>query len=167
MRRVTRRLPSLAIAVAIVLVAAACGASGDGENGRTAFTAAEVAGQFEQQTGLRLRESPPGDEAWEQLGFGLDPAPALVRRYGIFSVYVVEPGNAEAVASLLADKATGKPLEPDGDGIRWERDSLSRTWVVHKLYGENVVLVWFSESPRRRTDERWARLDASLAGLDR
>jgi hypothetical protein len=161
------RVASLVVVLAVAVVGAACGASGDTENRRSAFTAAEVAGQFERETGLRLRESPGEDEAWEQLGLGLDPSPALVRRYGIFSVYVVEPGNAEAVASLLADKETGEPLEPDGSGIRWERDPLSRTWVAHKLYGANVVLVWFSESARRRTDERWARLDASLAGLAR
>ncbi len=168
MRRVTSRLASLAVVFAIALIGAACGAGGDDADGRTrtAFTASEVAGHFRQETGLRLRKSPGGDEALAQLGFGLDPAPALVRRYGIFSVYVVGPGNREALASLLADKATGKPLEMDGRGIRWERDSLSRTWVAHKVYGENVVLVWFSESKRPRTDERWARLDAALAHLD-
>ncbi len=163
----TRRLASLAVAVLIGLVSAACGAGGDPEDGRTAFTAAQVAGQFERETGLRLRRSAGGDEAWQQLGFGLDPSPWLLRRYGVFSVYVVEPGNGEAVASLLADEATGKPLEPDRRGIRWERDALSRTWVAHKVYGANVVLVWFSESKRPRADERWARLDASLASLER
>jgi hypothetical protein len=161
---IARLVAVVAVALAVLAVAG-CGATRDSDDDSPAFTGAQVAREFERETGRALQEAAGEDEAWEQLSFGLDPEPALVRRYGIFSVYVVEPGNDEAVASLLSDKATGEPLEPDEQGIRWEQDSASRTWVAHKLYGDNVVLVWFSESTRPATDARWARLDAVLAGL--
>ena len=156
--------PLLACALALAL--ASCGATEDAERAERAFTGAEVAREFEHATGQALRETAGEDEAWTQLGLGLDPPASLVRRYGVFSVYVVDPGNEEALASLLANKATREPLEPDARGIRWERDTLSRTWIAYRLYGENVVLVWFSGSAHPRADGRWARLDAALATLD-
>jgi hypothetical protein len=120
---------------------------------------------FEAEAGRHLRGTTVADPAWEQLSFGLDPPPEIRRQYGVFSIYVVEPGKEDAVDSLLRDKATGKPLARDERGIYWERDSLSKTWIAHTLYGSNVVLVWFSESRTRRTDRRWERLHAILSGL--
>jgi len=79
--------------------------------------------------------------------------------------HVVDDEDPEALESLLTDKATGEPLEQDGEGIYWERDSLSNTWIAHSRYGDNVVLAWFSESAEPETDERWERLDDILAGL--
>lgn len=158
-----RLLPLLAF---LVLALAGCGGETERDDQRAAFTGAEVADEFQRETGRGLQEAASEDPSWEQLSYGLDPAPDVLRRYGIFSVYVVEPGNEDAVGSLLADKSTGAPLEEDGDGIYWERDSLSRTWIAYKRYGENVVLAWFSERKDRETDERFSRLDRVLSGLD-
>jgi hypothetical protein len=148
------------------LALAGCGTNGGPEETRAAFSGAEVADEFQRETGRGLEAAAEQDPSWEQLSYGLDPSPAVLRRYGIFSVYVVEPGNDDAVASLLADKGTGAPLDADVNGIYWERDSLSRTWIAYKRYGENVVLAWFSERKTRRTDDRFARLDRILSGLD-
>jgi hypothetical protein len=154
------------VAILVALGGAACGATEEGEDGGPTLAAGQVARQFEQETGRTLEEAAGTDQAWEQLSFGLDPPAELVQRFGIFSVYVVEPGNDEAVGSLLSDKATGKPLEPDEQGVYWERDSQSGTWTAYTRYGENVVLAWFSERKVAETDERWARLDRVLSDLE-
>lgn len=160
-----KQLIALVLALAAPLVLEACGSTDTRENAGPSITGAQVTREFQQETGRRLQEAAGTDPAWEQLSFGLNPSRQLVREYGIFSVYVVEAGNEKAVDSLLSDKATGQPLEVDGEGVRWERDSLSGTWIAYKLYGENVVLAWFSEAKRATTDERWARLDSILSGL--
>ncbi len=133
---------------------------------RALVTADQVTREFSADTGRELEEAAGTDTAWEQLNFGLNPPPAIVKRYGIFSIYVVEPGNDEAVDSLLSDKTTGEPLPADADGIRWEKDELSGTWIAHRRYADNIVLTWFSESTTQRVDERFERLDAVLSGLD-
>ena len=158
----TRLLPLL---TCLAIALAGCGSEADQEDGRTAFTGAEVADEFQRETGRGLQEAASRDPSWEQLSYGLDPSPDVLRRYGIFTVYVVEPGNDEALASLLADKATGEPLAADADGVRWELDSLSKTWIAYKRYGENIVLAWFSERKQRAIDERFARLDRILSGV--
>lgn len=155
----------LGAALACALAAGGCGANGQDGPERQAFTGSQVAREFQQTTGRALTEAAGQDPAWDQLGYGLDPEPALLRRYGIFNVYVVEAGNDEALASLLSDKATREPLEPDANGLLWELDSQSGTWIAYKRYGENVVLAWFSEAKTRRTDGRFARLDRILSGL--
>jgi hypothetical protein len=163
---VRTRLPALLAALVATLGVAGCGTDAGREETRAAFSGAEVADEFQRETGRGLEAAAEQDPSWEQLSYGLDPSPAVLRRYGIFSVYVIEPGNVQAVSSLLADKGTGAPLEADGDGIYWERDSLSKTWIAYKRYGENVVLAWFSERKTRETDDRFARLDRILSGLD-
>jgi hypothetical protein len=157
-----RRLAALLV---LAVVAAACGASDTPEPEQEAITAGQVTREFAQETGRGLQETEVPDAAWQQLGYGLNPSPQILNRFGVFNVYVVEAGNDEAVASLLSDKATGEPLEADANGIYWERDSLSGTWIAHTRYGENVVLAWFSEKTRKGTDERWERLDRILSGL--
>jgi hypothetical protein len=157
------------VAVAALVALAglgACGSSDTTEDASPSISGAQVTREFRTETGKRLREAAGTDTAWEQLSFGLNPSPELVRQYGIFSVYVVEPGNEQAVESLLSDKATGKPLQADEQGVRWERDSLSGTWIAYKLYGGNVVLAWFSERKDPVTDDRWSRLDRILSGLE-
>ncbi len=155
------------LVLALALVAAGCGGGDDATPTppEDAFTAAQVERAFQEEAGRSLEQAAGADEAWEQLGFGLNPSPALQRRYGIFNVYVVEEGNDEAVTSLLSDKATGEPLGRDAEGIYWEHDSLSGTWIAYRRYGENVVLAWFSESDARETDARWSRLDGILSTL--
>ncbi len=157
---------ALLAAFLVAALAAGCGA-GERREPAAPLTRADVTRVFEAEAGRQLRGTTVADPAWEQLGFGLDPPPEVRREYGVFSIYVVEPGNEDAVDSLLRDKATGKRLARDERGIYWERDSLSKTWIANTLYGSNVVLVWFSESPTRRTDRRWERLDAILSGLRR
>jgi hypothetical protein len=161
----SKPLIAFAALLATLPVLAACGSTDSSVDPGPSITGAQVTREFQQETGRRLQEAAGTDPAWEQLSFGLNPGPELRREYGVFSVYVVEAGNEEAVDSLLSDKATGDPLEPDGRGIRWEEDSLSRTWIAYKLYGENVVLAWFSEAKRPVTDARWSRLDRILSGL--
>jgi hypothetical protein len=162
---VRTRLLRLLACLTLALALAGCGGEAEQDDGRTALTGAQVADEFQRETGRGLEEAASQDPSWEQLSYGLDPAPDVLRRYGIFTVYVVEPGNGEALRSLLADKATGEPLAADADGIRWELDSLSKTWIAYKRYGANVVLAWFSERKQRATDERFARIDRILSGL--
>jgi hypothetical protein len=157
-----RRLGPLLV---LVLAAAACGAT-ETEPDANAISAQQVSRQFAQEAGRALEASAAADDAWTQLGYGLDPTPPLASRFGVFNVYVVEPGNDEALESLLSDKATGERLRPDERGIYWELDSQSRTWIAHSRYGPNVVLTWFSENTRKRTDARWERLDHVFRGLD-
>lgn len=163
-----RRLLLLAaLAGALVALVAACGQS-DPEpqpepEGRV-LSSDEVAEEFEEEAGRPLEEAAP-DPAWDQLGLGLNVAPALLEEYGTFTIYVVDPDELEAVDSLLSDKATGEPLEADADGIYWERDSLSGTWIAHSRYADNVVLAWYSERMQPGTDDRWRRLDGILSGL--
>lgn len=155
--------------LALVALAVAGGAAGCGGNDSESETelvpASQVIGQFERQTGRPLQRTAEPDEAWDQLSYGLNPSPELLDRYGIFSVYVAKEGHLDALDSLLKDKATKKALERDKQGVYWELDSNSGTWVAYKRYARNVVLVWFSGSKERAVDARWDRLDGVLAGL--
>lgn len=148
----------------VLLLLPACGAI-DEPPERDAVPPAAVAQEFRNEAGRALEDAAVPDAAWRQLSYGLDPPRELLRRYGIFSVYVVEGGNEEAVESLLRDKSTGRPLEPDDRGIRWERDSQSGTWVAYRRYGENVVLAWFSGRRTPTVDARWERLDRILSDV--
>jgi hypothetical protein len=152
------------VALILLLVAfvAACGESGneDGEDQEAAPVAAQsFAQRFDEASGMPPLETAGSDPSWEQLGLGLDLSPAEQKRYGTFTIYVVDPGNLEAVSSLLADKDTGKPLEPDADGIYWDYDELAKSQVAQKRYGPNVVLAWWNEKRKPGTDERWEQLD--------
>ena len=157
-----------ALLLLLAFFVAACGGNGDSapEPEPSGISAQQVSAQFEEEGARPLEQTEVSDDAWDQLGYGLNPTPSLVARFGTFTVYVVEPGNEEALRSLLSDKATGEPLRPDARGIHWELDSQSRTWVAHKRYGPNVVLTWFSENTRKTIDARWERLDRVLSGLE-
>ena len=140
------------------LSAAGCGSAREGEAER-AVESEELIADFGAEPGkLSLRRSGGTGGKFEQLGLGLDPPPEALRRYGVFSIYVVEPGEDDARSALLTDKTTGRALEPDERGIYWEYDDHSKTWIANTTYGENVVLVWFSEKPKPATDARWERL---------
>jgi hypothetical protein len=162
-----RRAAVSALAIAAVLavsVAAGCG-SGQSEPQVELVTPGQVIGQFERETGRPLERAAMEDKAFDQLSYGLNPSKELLDRYGIFSVYVVKKGHMEAVNSLLRDKATKKALERDSEGVYWELDSNSGTWVAYKRYPPNVVLVWLSGSKTQALDTRFERLDRVLAGL--
>jgi hypothetical protein len=166
---VKRIAPLLALAL-LTSVAAACGAgetTGEDEtSGRPSFTAQQVVVEFRQSPGQpKLRRAAGTDAAWEQLSLGLDVSPKLQRRYGTFNVYVVEPGNDEAVDSLLSNKETRKALKRSAEGIYWEFDTLSGSYVAYKRYGANVVLAWWSEREQPVTDVRFERLDRLMADL--
>jgi len=161
-----RRLGLPAIALAALAVTAGCGSAPEPEQQVTRYTASDVVQQFRSEPGSpRLREAAGVDMAWEQLGLGLNVSERLLRRYGVFTVYVVEPGNEEAVDSLLTDKATGKPLQPDERGVYWELDTQSKDWVAYSKYGENVVLAWFGGRSEPKVDARWERLSRLMSGL--
>jgi hypothetical protein len=150
--------------VLAAVVAAGCG-SGQSEPQVELVTPGQVIGQFKRETGRRLERAAMEDVAFDQLSYGLNPSKELLNRYGIFSIYVAKKGHLDAVNSLLRDKATKKALERDSDGVYWELDSNSRTWVAYKRYSRNIVLVWFSGSASRTADTRWARLDRVLTDL--
>jgi hypothetical protein len=158
-------------AVILLLAAflAGCGSTGGGgdEDQEAAPVAAQTLAQrFDEMSGMPPLERAPGsDPSWEQLSLGLDLPPAKQEQYGTFTIYVVDPGNLEAVSSLLADKDTGKPLEQGGDGIYWDYDELAKSYVAQKRYGPNVVLAWWNEQREQGTDERWDRLDELLQGV--
>jgi hypothetical protein len=157
-------LISLAAAAALALVAVGCSSSGDDDQDG-AIAAQAVVQEFSEVPGMPALQSAPPDPSWEQLGPGLDIPPATQKEYGTFTIYVVDPDDAEAVRSLLADKDTGEPLQADADGIYWDFDELSNSYVAQKRYGSNVVLAWWNEHQKKSTDERWDRLDGVLQGL--
>jgi hypothetical protein len=164
-----KRVLASALALALGFGAAGCGSAGssdDTERSR-AITAGQVAREFREAPGQpRLRPTQEPDAAWQQLGLGLNISEALRERYGVFNVYVVKPGRAEAVSSLLKDKDTRETLTPDADGIYWEFDDLAHSYVAYKRYGPNVVLAWWNEQKEPTVDDRWTRLDAVMSGLE-
>ena len=159
-----RVLVAVFAAAAVAASGVACGSS-EGEQPNT-YSAQEVVQAFQAQAGRPLlKKAAGGDEAWEQLGLGLNPSREQLSRYGTFSIYVVEPGNDEAVQSLLSDKATGKPLTAGGGGVFWENDTHSGAWVAYKRYGANVVLAWWKFTGGPETDARFQRLHGVLRRL--
>jgi hypothetical protein len=147
---------------------AGCGAAESESDEQTVFTPGQVVQQFRVETGRSLlRRTAVPDEAWEQLGLGLNPPRRLLDTYGVFSIYVVKADRRDAMESLLTDKATGEPLDRGRRGIYWERDTQSGRWIAYKRYGGNVVLAWFVDKERQAVDGRWERLNAILSRLDR
>jgi hypothetical protein len=162
-------LISLLAALVVALAATGCGSSGDGDDDdqqAAPIAAQQVVRQFRTVEGMpALRTAAAPDPSWEQLSMGLDVSPAVQKKYGTFTIYVVDPEDREAVASLLADKDTAKPLEQGADGIYWDYDDLAKSYVAQKRYGPNVVLAWWNEKRQEGTDARWERLDALLQDL--
>ena len=158
------RRPALIFLLA-VLATAGCGSSGDDEQETAPIAAQAVVQEFDEVPGMPALQRSVPDPSWEQLGLGLDLPAADQRKYGTFTIYVVDPEDPEAVRSLLADKDTAEPLEPDANGIYWDYDELAKSYVAQKRYGSNVVLAWWNESRKQGTDERWERLDGILQGL--
>jgi hypothetical protein len=157
-----------AIVLALACVAGAglpTGCGGGKKPEAKIVTPGQVMQRFERETGKPLQRAAVPDEAWEQLGIGLNPSRADVQRYGIFNVYVAKSGHLGALGSLLRDKATRKPLERHSRELYWELDSESGTWIAYKRYVGNVVLVWFSGSTTRAVDARWQRLNRVFTGL--
>lgn len=164
-----RRVKDSALALALALAVAGCGAvtTADEEQSEgQRITAAQVVREFRQAPGQpRLRPTAEPDEAWDQLGLGLNVSEKLQKRYGVFNVYVVKPGKSEAVRSLLRDKETKKALKKSG-GIYWEYDTLSRSYVAYKRYGSNVVVAWWNERKTPGVDARFTRIDRLLSGIE-
>src|SRR5512134_1778387 len=161
------RRPALILLLAVI-AAAGCGSSGDGDDGEqeaAPIAAQAVVQEFEEVPGMPPLQSSAPDPSWEQLGLGLDLSAADQKRYGTFTIYVVDPEDPEAVRSLLADKDTAEPLQPDADGIYWDFDELAKSYVAQKRYGSNVVFAWWNEKREQGTDARWQRLDRILQGL--
>ena len=159
-----RRPALIFLVAAAALLAAGCSSSGeDDQDG--AIAAQAVVQEFGKVPGMPALQSAAPDPSWEQLGPGLAVPPATQKEYGTFTIYVVDPDDPEAVDSLLADKDTGEPLQADADGIYWDFDELSNSYVAQKRYGSNVVLAWWNERRKQGTDERWERLDSVLQGL--
>jgi hypothetical protein len=158
-------MPARGLALFVLMLACLAAAAGCGEASEPSFSTEEVRAHFQAEAGAQLfrKQGPGGDPAWEQLGFAENASPALIERYGVFSIYVVKPGEKDAMASLFRDTATKKPL-PHRRGIYWELDTHSDTWTAHTRYA-NVVLVWFSEQTRPAVDARWNRLHRLLRDL--
>jgi hypothetical protein len=165
-----RRPALVLLLLAALAVAAGCGSSGDGDGDgddqAAPVAAQQVVQEFEETPGLPELEPAAGsDPAWDQLGPGLDLPAADQKRYGTFTIYVVDPEAPEAVASLVADKDTAEPIEADANGIYWDVDELAKSWVAQKRYGSNIVLAWWNEQAQKGTDARWRRLDQALTDL--
>ena len=164
-----RRPALVPLLLAVLALASGCGASGDAddqEQEAAPVAAQQVVQEFEETPGLPELEPAAGsDPAWDQLGPGLDLPAADQKRYGTFTIYVVDPEDPEAVTSLLADKDTAEPIEADANGIHWDFDELAKSWVAQKRYGSNIVLAWWNEQAQKGTDARWRRLDRALTEL--
>jgi hypothetical protein len=161
---VRRAAAILALTSLLAGLVAGCG-SNNTQPEPQLLTAGQVSGQFKRDTGRSLMRAATDDVAWDQLSYGLNPSQKLLDKYGIFSVYVGKPQHLAALGSLLHDKATKKALEKDPEGVYWELDSNSGTWIAYKRYPPNVVLAWFSESKTQAVDTRFERLDRVLSGL--
>jgi hypothetical protein len=161
------RRPALVLmALATLVAGTATGCGGGKSNSNPELVKpGQVVQRFKQETGTPLQRAAVPDEAWEQLSLGLNASKAQIERYGVFSVYVAKAGHVEALGSFFRDKATKKALERDSQGVYWELDSNSGTWVAYKRYAGNVVLAWFSGSKSKAADARWQRLDRVLGGL--
>jgi hypothetical protein len=161
-----RRAAVIALALAVVLAVgtAGCG-SGETNPKPELVSAGQVIGQFKRDTGRPLQRAAVEDVAWDQLSYGLNPSQELLAKYGIFSVYVAKAGHVDALGSLLKDKTTREALKRDAEGVYWEHDPNSGTWVAYKRYSRNVVLVWFSGSKTQALDARFERLDRVLTDL--
>lgn len=158
--------------IALVIVAlaalAGCGGGAESQPEEKAFASADVIEHFRRQPGAPVLErAAHPDAVWDQLGLGLDASQAQLRRYGTFSIYVVNPSNTEAVGSLLRNKETKKALTPSPRGIYWEYDTLAHSYVAHTRYGANVVLAWWNEREDPSTDARWERLNEMMSALVR
>jgi len=161
------RRPALILLLAALAVAG-CGSSGDGDGDdqeAAPIAAQAVVQEFEEVPGMPPLKSSAPDPSWDQLSLGLDLPPADQKKFGTFTIYVVDPEDPEAVQSLLADKDTAEPLQPDANGIYWDFDELAKSYVAQKRYGSNVVLAWWNEKRQQGTDARWRRLDGILQGL--
>lgn len=158
-------MPARGLALFVLMLACLAAAVGCGEASEPSFSTEEVRAHFQAEAGAQLfrKQGPGGDPAWDQLGFAENASPALIERYGIFSIYVVKPGEKDAMASLFRDTATKKPL-PHRRGIYWELDTHSDTWTAHTRYA-NLVLVWFTEQTQPAVDARWHRLHRLLRDL--
>jgi hypothetical protein len=151
------------LALLLLVLAVAVGTTGCGASSETAISSQQVIAEFGAGGAPLVRKSGPGDSSWDQLGLAEDASQKLIDRYGIFSIYVVEPGKKEAMESLFRDQATSKPL-PHRRGIYWELDSHSNTWTAHTRY-QNLVLIWFTESEQPAVDVRWQRLHKMLRDM--
>jgi hypothetical protein len=154
----------LALAVVLAVGTAGCGSTENAPQPEL-VSAGQVIGQFKRDTGRPLQRAAVADVAWDQLSYGLNPSKELLDKYGIFSVYVAKEGHVAALGSLLKDKATKQALKRDAEGVYWERDTNSGTWIAYKRYSGNVVLVWFSGSKTQALDTRFERLDRVLTDL--
>jgi hypothetical protein len=152
-----RRL-ALFLLLAVAVLAAGCG-----ESEEAGLTSEQVIAEFDAGGAPLVRKSGPGDTSWDQLGLAEDASQRLIDRFGIFSIYVVHPGERTAMDSLFRDQATHKPLA-HRRGIYWELDTHSNTWTAHTRY-QNLVLVWFTESERPEVDARWQRVHKLLRDL--
>lgn len=163
------RLPALITLLVALVAALAAGCGGgsadDDSDGTAPISSRQVLREFREAGLPRLEIAPVPDPSWEQLGLGLDVSPATQQRYGTFAIYVVDPGDEEAVASLLADKDTAEPIQPDADGIHWDYDEPAKSYVAQKRYGENVVLAWWNERQQKGIDAAWVRLDELLSEI--
>jgi hypothetical protein len=157
-------MPARALAFLVGLICLAA-AAGCGAASEPSYSSEEVRAHFQSEARAQLfrKQGPGGDPAWEQLGLAENASPALIERYGIFSIYVVKPGEKEAMDSLFRDDATKKPL-PHRRGIYWELDTHSNTWTAHTRYA-NLVLIWFTEQEQPAVDTRWHRLHRMLRDL--
>lgn len=158
-------MPARGLALFVLILVSLAAAAGCGEASEASYSTEEVTAHFEREAGAQLfrKQGPGGDPAWEQLGFAEDAPPALIERFGVFSIYVVEPGEKQAMVSLFRDKASGQPLA-HRRGIYWELDTHSDTWAAHTRYA-NLVLVWFTERKEPAVDARWRRLHRILRDL--
>jgi hypothetical protein len=94
----------------------------------------------------------------------LEHDPELARRYGSFSVLVCEDRSTR-------DEQL-KGMTPDAEGIYWHAETPERgpragetDWVAEKPYGEDLLLIWTSDTRKPETSAQWGRLDRVMRDL--
>lgn len=152
----------------MALLLAGCGGDADRDASEPDYSTEAVIAHFKEETGdvLSKQISAPG-----QLDvLDGDDRAAMIRRYGLFTIYVVVRDPKQGVARIV-ESNVGQTVEPpDAGGIYWARMcppaqvSHRCFFSAYKRFGNNVVLGWIA-GRRAVMDARFDRVSRVLASL--
>jgi hypothetical protein len=158
----------LLTAAVVALLLAGCGGDADRDASEPDYSTEAVIAHFKEETGdvLSKQISAPG-----QLDvLDGDDRAAMIRRYGLFTIYVFTRDPRKGVDGILKSNVGQTVKPPDAEGIYWARMcpppevSVHCFFAANKPFGNNVVLGWIAgKGPVK--DARFDRVARVLAGL--